>query len=251
MQKFSGIALILTFIFISGTAGIAYGKEDIGKVVALKGNAVIERERKEIEAKVKSPILLDDSVLTKEASRAKLLFIDDSVLTIGEKSRVVIKEFVYSKDKGGKSIFNLLDGKMRSVVGKTEFEVHTPTVVTAARGTIILFETGIRDGKWFTTVISLEGFVDVMNIDPSVAGKITLTPGMMVTVFEKQPPPPPSPAPKSEMERLKGATSAKREVSAPSALGVVDVSDKLSSPPIQQQPVKGSTPVNIDVNFPQ
>lgn len=32
----------------------------------------------------------------------------------------MLKEFRYAKDKGGKAIFNLIDGKMKVVVGKTE-----------------------------------------------------------------------------------------------------------------------------------
>ena len=84
-----------------------------------------------------------------KASRTKMRFIDDSILTLGENSRVSIKEYIYSKDKGGKSIFNLLDGKMRSVVGKTRFEIHTPTAVAAARGTIILLQRleGLLEGS--------------------------------------------------------------------------------------------------------
>lgn len=251
MKGYTKILLFLATILVLIMAGAAIAKDEVGKVVALRGNAVIEREKKEIEAKVKSPILLLDNISTMEASRAKILFIDESVLTIGEKSKVAIKEFIYSREKGGKSIFNLIDGKMRSVVGKTDFEVHTPTVVAAARGTIILFETGIKNGKRFTTVISLEGTVNVINADLTIVGTVTLTPGMMVTVFEKQPPPPPTPAPASETERLRRATSAKREL-APARIGEAQVSEvKVLSPPIQQMPSRRATPVNIDVKFPQ
>ena len=105
------VAVSLSAI-ISSTAKVS-AAENIGSVVALKGSATIERDARPIEAKVKDGIQLKDTVETKVSSRTKMLFIDDSVLTLGQKTRVVINEFVYSKDKGGRSIFNLIDGKMR------------------------------------------------------------------------------------------------------------------------------------------
>ena len=153
------LLLIGSWVLLTGLSGIAVAKDDVGTVVAVRGKAIIDRDKRTIEAKVKDSIFFNDTVSTPAASRAKMLFIDDSILTLGEKSRVVINEFVYSKDKGGRSIIGLIDGKMRSIVGKTNFEVHTPTAVAAARGTIMLFEIGIKDGKKFTTMICHEGRV--------------------------------------------------------------------------------------------
>ena len=218
---------------------LSFGADNIGAVVALKGNAVIQREAKAIEAKLKDSIQLVDVVETKEQTRTKMLFIDDSVLTLGEKSKVSIREFVYSKDKEGRSIFNLIDGKMRAVVGKAGFEVHTQTVVAAARGTVIDFETGLLDGKYFTTVTCLEGEVDIRSIDPTITGKIVLTRGMTVRVVAGQSLPAPKPA-------LSGTASAAiaAEAASPAKIPLN------SAPPISQQPVQGSTPLGIQIRFP-
>lgn len=265
LYLFIAYCLLFTIFVVSGTT---LAREDIGTVVAVRNKAIIERDKKEIGAKVKDNILLRDTVLTLEASKAKMLFIDDSVLTMGEKSKVIIKDFVYSKDKEGKSIFNLLDGKMRSVVGRTNFEVHTPTAVAAARGTVILFETGIREGRAFTIIICLEGEVNVVSSDPSIVGVVTLTPGMTTSVFEHEPPPPPVSAPPAEIERLRRDTdTAYQEVSIPDTAevkvgtavveaGAATVGGEelpepppTIAPPIEQQPVS-TTPVNINVTFP-
>ncbi|MBI5639281.1 MAG: FecR domain-containing protein [Nitrospirae bacterium] len=184
------LIIAVTFAF-SVAAVCAEAAEEIGRIVALKGRAYIERNKKELETRLSYGIFLIDTVGTREASRTKMLFADDSVLTIGEKTNVVIKEFVQGKDDRGRAIFNLLDGKMRAVVGKSYFEVHTPTVVTAARGTVIYYETGIMDGLKFTTVLAIEGEVSVRSIDPAVSGAVVLKPGMMVTVKERQALPPP------------------------------------------------------------
>ncbi|MBI5042982.1 MAG: FecR domain-containing protein, partial [Nitrospirae bacterium] len=169
MFKWHLIPLFITLIISLSTA--AFAEENIGKILALKGKAVVERDKKKITAKKNQGLLLKDTVSTMKASRLKMRFVDDSILTLGESSRVAIKEYIYSKDKGGKSIFNLLDGKMRSIVGKARFEIHTPTAVAAARGTIILSEVGRLAGKLFATFICLEGEVEVMSADPSIPGK--------------------------------------------------------------------------------
>lgn len=144
------ILLLVSLLFI-GLADTALAEEDVGAIVAIRGKDFIQRDDKSFEAEVSDNLFMNDTVSTRKASRAKMLFIDDSVLTIGENSKVVIKEVIYSKHKMGRSVFSLLEGKMRSIVGKTQFEVHTPTAVAAARGTVILTETGIMDdGRRYT-----------------------------------------------------------------------------------------------------
>ena len=249
--------LTITFILfaILGTSNKAFALEGIGTVVAIRNKAVIERDKKQADAKLKDSILLNDTVLTFEGSRAKMLFIDDSVLTMGEKSRVVIKEFVSGKDKEGKSVFNLIDGKMRSVVGRSGFEVHTPSAVAAARGTVILFETGIQSGRQLTTIISLEGTVSAASSDPGVVGSVILTPGMITTVFEHEIPAPPVIAPPAEVERLRRATdTGYHEVSIPDPAqieagpAIITFDPAPPTGPVLE-PIT-TTPVNINVNFP-
>ncbi len=258
---------ILVSLMMIATTGVASAKEEVGSVVAVRGKTLIDREAKATEAKVKDNILFNDTVSTLEASKAKMLFIDDSVLTLGEKSKVVVKEFIYSKEKGGKSIFNLIDGKMRTVVGKTGFEVHTPTAVAAARGTVILFETGVIDGRKFTTIICLEGEVNITSIDPSVRGSITLTAGMMITIFEGEAFPAPTVATAADRDRLTRATDIRGNeitITGPAYMtigaGRFDVGaagDRVPAavtnnlPPINQQPVIRTIPVNINITFPQ
>jgi len=253
----TSITILITFILMTALTLPALAKEEVGSVVAVRGRTIIDRDAKAAEAKVKDNILFNDTVSTLEASKAKMLFIDDSVLTLGEKSKVVIKEFIYSKEKGGKSIFNLIDGKMRTVVGKTGFEVRTPTAVAAARGTVILFETGIKDGKKFTTIICLEGELNITSIDPSVSGSITLTAGMMITIFEGEAFPAPTVATVMDRDRLMRATDIRgNEITIQGPVymtigpGGFDMG-AASLPPVNQQPVNRTIPVNINITFPQ
>lgn len=252
------LLLIGSWVLLTGLSGIAVAKDDVGTVVAVKGKAIIDRDKRTIEAKVKDSIFFNDTVSTPAASRAKMLFIDDSILTLGEKSRVVINEFVYSKDKGGRSIIGLIDGKMRSVVGKTSFEVHTPTAVAAARGTIMLFEIGVKDGKKFTTMICHEGEFYVRSKYPGIVGSVTLKAGMMLTVFDGEQFPSPVTAPAGESERLLMETDIGHQLSIPPppAISVMPVGVVIEPPvilpPIEQQPPPTThTPVTIDIIFPE
>ncbi len=179
MKQLPGIILLLAFL-----AAPAQAAQQVGSVVAMRGSVAIERPSGRVEAKVKSAFEFQDTVVTSAASRAKLLFVDDSVLTLGDSSRMNIKEFIHSSGDRGKSIFNLLDGKMRAVVGKTRFQVETPTAVAAARGTVIYFETGKIGKRYYTKIICMEGVVEVRSKVPGDTAVAELEEGDSITVME-------------------------------------------------------------------
>lgn len=191
---------------------------EIGKVVAVRGTATIARGGKSLPAQPRTPLLLSDTVRTAAASKAKLLFVDDSSLTLGEKATLVVKDFVAAKGQPGKSLFNLIDGKMRAVVGRTRFEVETPTAVAAARGTVIFFEVGIADNRPFTLIASLEGEVEVHGVVAGLTDQVVLTPGHMVVVRAGEGAPEPVRTPPAVFERA-GRLAAAGVRSAPAAEG--------------------------------
>jgi len=52
--------------------------------------------------------------------------------------------------------------------GKSDFEIHTPTVVAAARGTVFECEVG-RAVENIHTCTCFEGMVDIRSIDPTIS----------------------------------------------------------------------------------
>lgn len=193
MRKLAFVLITVLALMGGGVAWAADAASEVGSIVALKGGADITRSGASVEAALQDAVQLQDIISTKANSRAKVLFLDESILTLAPQSKAVIKEFIYSRDGAGRSIFNLLDGKMRAVVGKTNFEVHTDTVATAARGTVIDYLTGILDGKPFTRVTCLEGVVELRSPDPSVPGVVLLTAGNTALMFKGGPLPTPTP----------------------------------------------------------
>jgi hypothetical protein len=267
-------AIMILFLFTLSASFPAGAAQKVGAVVGLRGTALIQREGDARTAKLKDSIELDDIIETRKRSRAKMLFIDESILTLSSNSRASIKKFVYSKEGGGASIFNLLDGAMRSVVGKNKFEVHTPTSVAAARGTIIEFLVGTLGGKAFTRITCLRGRVDVWSADPTVFGIVPLDAGQTITVFESAPLPKPksSPARKDpgrmatkKEKNAKGAgdkgdmDETFEEDDAGSAIDEViedtDLDEAVTPesdilPPVEQESEVETSPVKIEVRFP-
>jgi hypothetical protein len=136
-----------------------------------------------------------------------MLFKDDSILTLSEKSRLVIREYLGAGDKKkGKSVFNLMEGKLRSLVGNNDFEVHTPTAVVAARGTFFITWTGIEDGIPYSGIAVLEGIVEISNVNPAIVGVVRLEKGTTSKVFQNKPPLPSLPTPKPLLGDLLEAT---------------------------------------------
>src|SRR5881628_2288355 len=99
--------------------------------------------------KLRESVYFKDVIETQADSRAKALFDDDSILTVGENSRVEVSEYIYDPANNQRSsVLRLIQGKARALVGKlfaglgSKFEVHTPTAVAAARGTyfVVWFE---------------------------------------------------------------------------------------------------------------
>ena len=101
MRNFAVLFMIVLLVIPS----VVYA-EEVGTIVAMKGTVIIHRDNKSIFAHIKEKVLLKDTVETREASRVKMLFRDDSILTLAENSRISIEEHLYSEEgKKGKSKF--------------------------------------------------------------------------------------------------------------------------------------------------
>jgi hypothetical protein len=121
----------------SGPGGVGVYTAVMGKVtVTHPGEALV------LPVKLHDEVLFKDVIQTDKESRTKAFFQDDSVLTVGENSRVEITEYIYDPDANvRRSVVKVMQGQVRALVSKvfksngSRFEVHTPSAVAAARGT--------------------------------------------------------------------------------------------------------------------
>jgi len=170
----------------------SFAVERVGTITAVQKKVTVLRQENDKEtllAKKGDGVFFLDTYLTGSDSKVKLLFKDDSLITLGEKSRIQITEKVYDSNENSKNTtLNLFSGTLRALVGKvvpggaSKFEIQTPTAVAAARGTYFIVWLSTIAGQTVTNVTSLEGEVEVTNNDPAIQGSVLLTANMYTVV---------------------------------------------------------------------
>jgi hypothetical protein len=141
-------ALIL---WICGGAAAADDMEVVGIVTAVQGTATMQPATMTPPVAVRpydevGPLAIFE---TQAASRCKILYQDDSLITLGETARLEVTEQRYMP--GGETrafVAHLSRGAVRALVGRkfetdnSTFEVHAGTAVATARGTYFVLWLG-------------------------------------------------------------------------------------------------------------
>ena len=129
-------------------AGAAWA--DIGSVTEASGTAIIKRGKDTIQIVKGTEIKTNDKVETKNG-KVKIVFKDDTNVTVTESSSLVIDDFVYDPKSGaGKLGLKAAAGTVRYVSGSIakdpkNVKINTPTAAIAVRGTdfvMAVSETG-------------------------------------------------------------------------------------------------------------
>jgi FecR-like protein len=140
----SSVLLLAAATVWAESPSVANDQIDVGIFTAVEGKVIVTHPglRKALPAKLQEGVLFKDVIETDKESRTKALLNDDSILTVGEHSRVEVTEHIYDPNKDVRSVVvSLVKGKVRALVGRvfkgsgSKFEIHTPTAVAAARGT--------------------------------------------------------------------------------------------------------------------
>jgi hypothetical protein len=194
-RLFSLVAIPL--IFGSSIAMGAEGDKDgIGFYTAVLGQVSVMHPAKTqaLPVKLHDEVLFKDVIQTQDESRARAFFQDDSMLTVGENSRVEIDEHIYNPDMNVRqTIVKLMQGQVRALVSKvfkangSRFEIHTPSAVAAARGTY--FTVWVENGQSGIINIGEKGRVDFTSGGKTVA----VDPGFFSIADEGQAPSVPLP----------------------------------------------------------
>src|SRR5690348_4277032 len=115
--------------------------EPIGLITTLEGKAYVAREgeSKPLRLGGQDEIFVHDVIETQSHSRLKILFYDDSLLTLAENSRLTIRDFAHGGRTPSKVVIQLDRGAIRNAIGghpsavESSFEVQTPAATMAAR----------------------------------------------------------------------------------------------------------------------
>jgi hypothetical protein len=187
----------ITLIFGSSPAMASErGTDGIGFYTAVLGQASVTHpgQARVLPVKLHDEVLFKDVIQTQDESRTRALFQDDSMLTVGENSRVEIDEYIYNPEKNVRqAIVKLMQGQVRALVSKvfkangSRFEIHTPSAVAAARGTY--FTVWVENGQSGIINIGEKGRVDFTSGGMTVA----VDPGFFSIAHEGQAPSVPLP----------------------------------------------------------
>ena len=138
--------------------------EQIGQIAAISGQATGTAPEMSIrDLVVKSPIYMGDVISTAAKSKLQILFEDDSIISQGERSEMIIDEYVYSpNDKdNNSSTFSLVKGAFRVITGQitklnpNRFKVKTKLATIGIRGCDLYFRIGEYSQDIF--IVTLHG----------------------------------------------------------------------------------------------
>jgi hypothetical protein len=158
-----GVLLVL-LVLADRTAGA----QDVGSVAAVSGVAEIKRGALSTAAVVGAGVQVGDELRTGDG-QLRVVFQDDSVIDLGERSTLIVDEHVFDPSASRYStLMNLVVGKARALVSHyygtpgAAYQMHTPTAVAGVRGTSFLVTYDVdRD---VTEVVGIQGFVQVRNL---------------------------------------------------------------------------------------
>jgi hypothetical protein len=168
--------------------GYAYGaqKSSAGYVSALQGEAyAVNGDGVTRLLKVKDHVAIEDFIVTEEKGRVQIVFQDNTVVSLGEKSRLKLTDYSWSQErKKGKFNVTVTEGLFRIIGGKITksnpeaFVTKTPAASIGIRGSG--YAGKITGRKLEVFLLNGKG-IDVSNAKGSVA---LLVPGMGTTVTD-------------------------------------------------------------------
>jgi hypothetical protein len=166
------ISIFLSLFLISITSA----DEFIGVIAAGVGDILNQKNEK---LSTGSKIYFGDTIIVKAQSNAQILLLDETALTVGEKSEITIDEFIYDPlSKVGKIVSNIKIGTVKIITGEISkknpdnLEVNVPTGSVGARGTEFVVVTESNEKS--TVVLLGPGKKNTLGMVP---GTLSVTDG--------------------------------------------------------------------------
>ena len=184
---------IFVLIILTMSKSYAFSKDFIGVISAGIGEIINQDSEKLTTG---SKIYFGDTIIVKEQSNAQILLLDETAITVGEKSELTIDDFVYDpKSKVGKIVSNIKVGTVRIITGEISkqnpdnLEVNVPSGSIGARGTEFAVVTE-SDEKSTVVLLgpgkrnSLGMIPGILNVSDGFNSVNITTPGFQSVVFK-------------------------------------------------------------------
>ena len=143
-------ALACAFVVSALAPSVTAQTSEIGTVASLDPNMEGQRPGGALQRlRTGSTLVSDQRVVTGASGRGQLLFRDQSTLSVGPRTDIVLDRFIYDPNQGTGDIgLSLTRGALRFIGGKatkqSPAQIETPTGTISIRGSsiLVLFENG-------------------------------------------------------------------------------------------------------------
>lgn len=155
------ILSVLSFCLIAillSTQSYSQETDGIGVVSAYTGNVEVIRGQNITGVSQGMQVFLGDIFETGPESKVKIVFLDDTLIALGEDTSFEITEFVYNPNER-RTVSNITKGKMRSLINKfkgatSSVEYKTANAVAGVKGTTLYIDAdeeifAVREGEAF------------------------------------------------------------------------------------------------------
>jgi len=202
----------LALLLLLACAALARAQEKVGSAAALEGKAdVLHKGATEwTPLAAGDPVFVGDQLRTAADSKLKLVFREDSVLSLAANSTMVVTE--QTAAPAPVSSFSLMLGTLKAIVTekysepRARFEVETPTAIAGVRGTGFIATYDPTQDE--TLVVGLYDTTRVRSTsDAKGAHAVNLGPGNATRVRRGQFPLAPKALPQEQLRGLEGATA--------------------------------------------
>ena len=181
-----GVA-VLSLVLLLFQAGGAFAADPIGRVVQQQGAVNALRGEERVPLWSGDPVFVADRILTGSDGRVRIAFIDESELSIGSDSEVIVDDYRFGRDgRRLNAALSLVFGILRAVITPSApsavFDVRTRVAVASARATDWVVEA--KPGH--TAVFVAEGRVAVGARE--LRGEVLLGAAFGTDVYSGKPP---------------------------------------------------------------
>jgi len=169
IKQFPITVLILLCLAVTSLPTYPATPGRVGVIAIVNGQVFITSGTKTFKAKPGSLIHEGDKVRALNPAKAKIVFIDDTVINIGRDTEFTVTKSLFSLDRRIAN-FDFSKGRFKVAVGKfpsgaSEFKVKTPNAIVGVRGTVFWGDTNLD------AICTLEGEVEVTPLSNESAAR--------------------------------------------------------------------------------
>lgn len=137
--------LYLVLFLLNVSAAQLFASQSIGIVKSVSGNAYLQNGEKKVPAYMHMKISLGDQISTADKSSIGLILDDDTVVSLGPNSTILLKDFLFDPAasklsfaaKMLKGTFSFITGQIAKLAPK-KVNLETPDATLGVRGTKFL-----------------------------------------------------------------------------------------------------------------